>query len=177
VHWKTEQQAAKARAKAATTGGKTGEARWEIDQRKRQEQHAREEAELKRWNTARPAILQAVAAKVKTAPARAKGLLADIVLGKLMAREYGMRPMRDLDAVPRGTSAEDLIRHAAFLVLQAEATGWGAPREFPKRAKAFGVDARKILEEVAPAASETPSVQTSAAKATKSGKKGKGKAA
>jgi hypothetical protein len=54
--------------------------------------------------------------------------------------------------VPRGTSAEDLVRHAAFIVLREEPKSWNAMDQFPKRARAFGVDVEEIIEAVAPAA-------------------------
>jgi hypothetical protein len=44
-----------------------------------------------------------------------------------------------------------LVRHLAFTILVGEACGWRAPEEFPKRAKAFGLDVRKVVDQVAPA--------------------------
>lgn len=147
THWAEEQKASKARAIAATKQGKTGEERWKIDERKRKEQEARDEAERARWTKAEPAILEAIAAKVKTAPTKASGLLAEVILGAI--RTWGKDDAARY--VSRGASAEDFVRYAAFRVLRHEIGHiWSAPRDFPKRAKAFGVDVKKILDEVAP---------------------------
>lgn len=59
--------------------------------------------------------------------------------------------------VTLGTTAEDLVRHAAFLVLARTAFNdlWG-PRDFPKMAKALGLDLKKILDAAAPAPKAAP---------------------
>jgi hypothetical protein len=51
---------------------------------------------------------------------------------------------------PRGTTAEELVRHLAFAVLHRDATFYGAYQHFPKQAKAFNVDVEKILNAAAP---------------------------
>jgi len=146
-HWAAEQKEKVQRAKAAAKGGRSGEERWQIEQRKRKEQEARQEAERARWKKAAPAILEALAAAVKKAPTKATGLLAQIILGSI--REYGEGVP---DTVPLGKTAEDLVRHTAFRILAQEVRDdWRAPREFPKRAKAFGIDVKKIVDEMAPA--------------------------
>jgi len=48
------------------------------------------------------------------------------------------------------TSAEDLIRHAAMMSILADVGEYSAQRDFPKRAKAFGVDVAKIVDAAAP---------------------------
>lgn len=146
VHWGSEQREAKKRASGAATGGKTGEDTWESMRRKQEEEQRRDNEQRERWKKAVPAILKALAEVVKKTPAKAKGLLADLVLSYL-----GGRDTEGADAeVPRGSTAEDLVRHAAFRIMCGEAMDWSAPREFPKLAKDFGVDTRKILDEVAP---------------------------
>jgi ParB/RepB/Spo0J family partition protein len=147
VHWGSEQRQAKQRAKAVTTGGSSGEDRYAIEERKRKEQQAREDAQRERWKKAAPAIYAAVAERVKKAATGTRGVLGQILIGAVTP--YG--GVRGVDAyVPAGSSVEDLVRHAAFIVLAREMQGWQAPWEFPKRAKAFGIDVRKILDEAAP---------------------------
>jgi len=161
VHWAREQR-------QAAPGG-------DVTQRERYAEQTKAEADRNRWKKALPAILKAVAEKVKKAPARAKGFLADLIIKACTPTHYGMKV--DRDSLPRGTTAEDLVRHAAFLVLQDEAQDWRGLQEFPKRAKALGVDTREILDEVAlMAAPETEPpkpVQTSAKKVRKARKAGK----
>jgi len=170
THWGAEQKERKARAAGAAKQGKSGEQRWEIEQRKQREQHARDEAELARWKKAAPAILEALAERVKKAPAKATGLLAQIVLGQLQEDPWNMPKgaASTTSFVPLGTTAEDLVRHAAFKVLRGECYEYQAPREFLKRAKAFGVDVKKIVDAVA------PPVQTSAVEESGSAAKKKG---
>jgi len=158
THWGREQKEAKARAAGATKTGKTGEERWQIEQRKRKEQEALEEAERARWTKAAPTILEAVAAAVKKAPTKATGLLATIILEAVADRRSGQPDVGRY--VPRGTSAEDLVRHAAFTVLASEATDrWSGHERFPKRAKAFGIDVRKILDAAAPVPKPEPTAK------------------
>lgn len=73
----------------------------------------------------------------------------------------------------RACTAEDALRHAAFKVLMGEACLWRAPIEFPRRAKAFGLDFRRIVD--AAALPPKPAVHTSAATASAARKKGAGK--
>jgi ParB/RepB/Spo0J family partition protein len=165
IHWGLEQKEAKRRAKLLATG-RRGDAtdRWKREEARRKAEEAREEAERARWKKALPAILTAVAAKVKKAPARAAGWLAQVVVGECVG-EHWDRPTNSADYVGRGTTAEDLVRHAAFLVLHREAANeYHGPRDFPKRAKALGVDVRKILDEVAPAPVQTAAKAGSAKK-------------
>lgn len=150
VHWAREQRQAKTRASQGGIGGHRGEQdRYKQEQARREAEQAKAEAERNRWKKALPAILKAVAEKVQKAPAGAKGFLADLIIGACTPTHYGLKV--DRDSLPRGTTSEDLVRHAAFLVLQDEAQDWRGLQEFPKRAKALGVDTRKIMDEVAPA--------------------------
>ncbi len=69
-------------------------------------------------------------------------------------------------------TAEDLVRHLAYLVLVQELRdSWRAPREFPKRAKAFGVDVEKILDAVAPQAAKSDVTQSGTKKPAKAANK------
>lgn|SRR5574341_1020599 len=154
THWGKEQREKKARQVAATKGGKTGEDRWAIQRRKDEERQKREQAEQARWKKAVPAILKAVAERVNKAPAGAASSLADILV-KAVTPSYGGLP----DAarhVPRGKTAEDLVRHAAFVLLCREAVAWDARSHFPKRAKAFGINAGNILDQAAPIVKDAP---------------------
>ncbi len=170
VHWAKEQRERKQRqAQLAKGGAPAQRARQSQDEqnRKYREEQARKEEERKRWEKARPAILAAVAAAVKKAPARAKGALADLVLRGL--ENYQARSKDVEKLVPRGSTAEDLVRHAAFIVVasQYEPRGWRAAEEVPKIARAFGVDVRKILDQAAP---EKVQTAAKAAPAKKGGK-------
>lgn len=153
VHWAAEIRAKKQRAKAAEQGGgkaSSQQERWAREEAKRREQAAQVEAARARWQKARPAVLEAVAAAAKKAPTKAGGLLGNLIVEE--CRGYQGRNFKPDGYVPRGTSAEDLVRHAAFLVLVDEAHSWEAFEEFPKRAKAFGIDVKKIVDQAAPSA-------------------------
>jgi len=161
VHWGAEIRQRKQRQTAAAAGGVSARAvndreRWLRDEGARKEQNARDEAERKRWEKARPAILEAVATAVKKAPTKARGHLADLVIRGLDSYQARSKDVEKL--VPRGTTAEDLVRHAAFIVVasQYDPHGWRAAREFPGVAKAFGVEVKKILDQAAPAEVQTP---------------------
>lgn len=150
IHWGKEKREKEKRARA-TTSGSTEQDRWQRENEERRRDAEREDAQRKRWEKACPTILKALAEKVKVAPVRAQGFLAQLVLqacrGHAAAQAY----------VPLGKTAEDLVRHAAFFVLCREADAWTAYREFPKRAKAFGLDVAKIVDGVAPPKTAKPS--------------------
>ena len=148
IHWGAEQREARKRATAgAVSGGKAVDT-YELREQKRKEEVARAEAKRQSWMKALPRILEALAEKVQRAPTKATGLLADVILRHVRKRH----PTMKLDYVPRGSSAEDLVRHAAFHVLAGEASdSWMGPLYFPKRARAFGIDVKKILAAAAPA--------------------------
>ena len=148
VHWAAEQREKAKRAKRAASGqAVAAKDRYQKEEEKSQRRFELEQAERSRWEKARPEIAGAVASRVKRAPAKAKGLLAQIVLGAIF--EDMEKATEGL--VPLGSTAEDFVRHAAFRVLYGVLrSGWNAPREFPKFAKALGIDVRKILDEHAP---------------------------
>lgn len=112
----------------------------------RRAQHEKEAADRKRWEKATPAILKAVAEKISTL-----SVTAGTVLGKRLIREAGGWNARQYkDLVSPGKTAEDLVRHLAFMDLVGEVNAWDGNEEFPKTAKALGIDTAKILNEVAP---------------------------
>lgn len=168
VHWGAEQRAAK---KAAADGGKSAADSWAERQRREQarheEQYKQEQAEQKRWQTAVPAILEAVAAAVKKAPATAaRGVLADLIIDAF-DRQPGPAAAAAVKLVPRGKTAEDLVRHAAFLILCREAHEWDARTEFPKLGKALGVNVTQILDKAAPPADAPAPAKPAKGKQTK----------
>lgn len=142
IHWGTERRA---KVKAKKKADKAPDPK--VAEQNRKKAQEREEAERKRWEKAAPALLKALAEKVKKAPAGGRGLLAEIIVKAVTPfGGPGLAPQ----LLPRGTTSEQLVRHAAFLVIAAEARGYLAREVFPKRAKAFGIDAKKIVNEVAP---------------------------
>jgi ParB/RepB/Spo0J family partition protein len=155
VHWKEEVKAAAQRAKAKTAGesessttkGSTSaakaQARQAADQRKWEEERKREEEAEALWKRCVPDIATAIAAKVKKASAGANSALADIVLSEVVP--YGGAAAAT-KYVGRGSSTEDLVRHAAFILLYSDLTKYRAHKEFPKIAKTIGVDVAAILK-------------------------------
>jgi ParB/RepB/Spo0J family partition protein len=153
VHWRDAIRARKKAEKAATKSGKTGVDKYELQRQQQELQYKREAAERERWLKAVPEILAAIAAAVKKAPATANGLLSEVLVA-CFDRGVG-RAKKAGTFLPRGKSAEDLVRHLAFLALCEEAGDtWSGPRNFPKRAKALGFDVKAIVDKVAPPAAE-----------------------
>lgn len=149
VHWGAWQRDRAKVERAVSKEGGTGEDRQRVQDRKWKEQREREEAERKRRVAATPAVLKAAAANILKLPAGATGRLADLIVWQLGRG----RPLKN--AVPRGRTAEDLVRHLAYDAIAQEARdGWNWER-FSKFAGAVGVDIAKIMKEQAP-------VQTSA---------------
>jgi ParB/RepB/Spo0J family partition protein len=172
THWGAERRERERRAKRGEVGGsqKGQQERWRREEEKRKQEQAKAEGEAARWKKATPAILEAVAAAVKKAPSKATGLLATTILDAL-SLDWGVKDHSAM--VPRGTTAEDLVRHAAFRILMNDAQEWSGWKDFPKRAKAFGLDVAKIVDQVAPVEKPAAASGSAAKKAstTKGGKK------
>ncbi len=165
-HWGAEKRArARATARGEVGGSQAGaKDRWAREEAKREVERQRERAEVARWRKALPKILDAVAAAVKKAPTKAGGLLGAIIVDELVDSWTDGGGKKAAAYVPRGTTAEDLVRHAAMIVLYIDAVRpSNAWETFPKRAKAFGLDVLQIVDEVAPKAGPKPP-QTSAKK-------------
>jgi ParB/RepB/Spo0J family partition protein len=154
VHWGDLIKAAKKREKEVAKAGATGEDREAIRRRKHDEEQARAKAEAERWDKARPAILAALAAAVKKAPAGANGFLGKLVLEAFQdAIYFGPEDGKYRELVPAGKSAEDLVRHVAFTdLVNASGSAWQDEKRFATEAKALGVDVRKIVAASAPEA-------------------------
>lgn len=147
VHWKEEIQASAQRAKRMATGDGNAQERYRKEEERRKAEEAKREAERQAWKKAIPAMVEAVAAAVRKAPTKASGLLAKIVLDECQDR-YSKKDVEKVSSfIPLGTTADDLIRHAAWSVIFQQAYEWDAPTEFPKIAKAFGIDVSKLLGE------------------------------
>jgi len=145
VHWAAEQREAKKREETVTRSGKKGKERWELEAEERAKERVREEATEKRWHKARPAILDALAEKVKTS--KDLTMMAGLVIRGVGDRDSSAAVSK---WVPRGATAEDAIRHAVFIILWRELQAYQAPKHFPKLARAFGLNAMKIVDDVAP---------------------------
>jgi ParB/RepB/Spo0J family partition protein len=166
--------AAKAGVKKGEKPAKEKEERWERERRASERKWQREQAERRaqsaRFNKARPRILAAFAAALKKAPtgisANSRSAVADLVLKECS----GQGATKDVVALlPIGANAESIMRHAAFLcIADVSCNSYLRERQMPQLAKRFGVDLRKIIDEVSPLKAEK-------AKASKKPKGGKGK--
>jgi len=146
IHWGKEQREAAKRAKA-NLGDKRAD-RQKKDRERWEEQQARDQARADQWQKALPAIREAIAGKVKSSPANTSGLLAKILIAKV--KPWGGASSA-AKLVPLGKTAEDLVRHAAFLAIDQRAQYAYGDTEYHKTAKALGVDLKKILAGYAPA--------------------------
>lgn len=146
VHWPAPKK------KKATSAGGKKPVNWQERQRQQNERWRRENEERaarrKRWQKARPEVFKALAAAVSKLPGRATGLLADTVIDAVLD---GNKVSALMVGVKRGTTAEDLVRYTAFVVLAREFGGsYSDGAEAPKRLKPFGIDVKKILDQIAP---------------------------
>lgn len=153
VHWGSDIRARKKRQSEIAKGGapaKKARDRYAEEEKKRQEERDREEAERGRWRKARPQIVEALVAAVTKAPVGVDSALGRIV-HQLARCGNAIQKL-----VPIGKTSDDLVRHLAFSKLHDLATNeYWAARELPAQCKALGFDVRKILDQAAP-------VQTSA---------------
>lgn len=152
VHWGKEIRERDKAAKAIEKGG-SARKRAEADlvlQRDREEQkRAKETATRERFDKAREAIGVAFADAVKKMPATATGALADLIVRSFVPHLPAARKLAG--RVPRGRTAESLVRHVAMAILADGLHTWDAFQTAGKTGKALGVNVAKIIEEVAPA--------------------------
>jgi ParB/RepB/Spo0J family partition protein len=158
LHWGDLIKARKKTERAVTKAAATGEDRETIRRKAAATVEAVRKAERERWEKAWPTLLEAFAAIIKKAPAGGGSAVGKYVLEifKDDVLYGGVRP----DAakrVPLGKTAEDLVRHMAFGLLQGaleERRFDDGEKGLISLAKSFGVDARKILDEASPAGGE-----------------------
>jgi ParB/RepB/Spo0J family partition protein len=171
THWGSWQKARAKRKKVYGSSGGAAQRDSYAEQQARQEkENQKREAERKRWEKAQPAILSAMAEKLKAAPAGANSALADTVL------QVCMDGRKAYTQVPRGRTTEDLLRHAAFQLYASDvrdlAPGFYHHDQALKRIKSLGVDPEKIVDQMAP--KEQPAkASTKPAKGAKKPAKGK----
>lgn len=117
----------------------------------RLEEAERVKKEMERFNTALPAMFEALAGAVKKAPIVADGLLMKALVSRL-DEQLEPEQLKLIDKlIPMGAGAESLFRHAAFLAIIGEMESYmDVSDELPKVMKRFGLNAKKILDEAAP---------------------------
>lgn len=132
VHWAAEQREAKQRqaAREGHAPAVRSDDRYEREQAKR-------EAARKRFQAAAPALLKAIAEKLRVTSCKAGGPIE-----RLLAGSHGSRH----ESPAFGKDAEGVLRSLAFQDL-ADNVGrdWDGGREFARMAKPFGVNVEKIL--------------------------------
>jgi ParB family chromosome partitioning protein len=164
VHWGQEKRDREKQQKARTGGGDGAASKNAAREHERAlQRQAIEVAKRDAWEKAIPAIGAATTAAVK----RAKPMtFAPLLLGRLGSR-YTADAKAALGSLK---TADDLVRHLALehFFSRIADTYWG-PRDFPKRAKALGINLEKILK--ATAEPETEAVPAPGKKTTKAARK------
>jgi ParB family chromosome partitioning protein len=153
IHWGAWQKERKKSRKASGDGESLTALR-----ERNTEAMRKAEAERARVDKALPDVLHAIAAAVKKVPTGSSSQLGKIVLERVTgwrgfhAPSYlAKRGVDPSKVMPPGQTAQDLVRHIAFwAIVQDFVDDIVAVPELVKRAHAFGVDAKKILDEVAP---------------------------
>ncbi len=147
VHFKASARAKARRAKAPSNGSATGGGTSIQENLRRDREEKARAAEEARWTKAVPALAAALAAKVKAAPTGVTSVLGELVLSQ-GDQPYGTKKAI-LNLVPVGRTAEDIVRRLAWLTLSGDLNHWRV-QTMAKEFKAFGIDAQKIVDQVAP---------------------------
>lgn len=182
THWAQWQRDREKRATGGTPSAGPGSVggrqqkekdRYAREEEKRKKEAAEYEAFKARFKKAAPAIARAFAASIRKAPTNAGGVLGQVLIER--GRFQGVTLKGAAEHIPAGKNAEDLVRYLVFLDIYAEITNeWSGPREIPKIAKTFGIDLKRILDEVAPATKPPVAAAAPAAKAKDKASKKKG---
>lgn len=181
IHWPEEVKAAKAVASGKPSKRQASLERQQKSEEQRRQryelQQARYTAERARFKKAAPALLEALGAAIGKAPVKEGSAVVRIVLG--LVRESAV----ERRYAPKGTGLEAILRRVAFLVAADAITReWAAPDHAPKALKAWGIDAKKIVDQVAPAAAaeilaQKPKAKKLAGDVRRAKKKARGKGA
>lgn len=141
VHWGAEMREAKKRARQlAGLPAQERKAQEAEQQRARREREAREEEQRKRWEKARPAILQAVTDKLQGAAAELAGPIA------LSIVRWWVKVPEAL----KGRTPEHVIRQIAYAqISDGLRASWQASKEWPKVVGPLGINAQQIVDQVA----------------------------
>jgi len=140
VHYGKEIRARENAAKQkpnANASPRDAYAKQQAQWKREEEAHERKQTQ---WKRALPEILKLVATAVKKVAITANGpigtLLCDFVVEQRVTVDR---------YVPRGKSADDLVRHALMLGLAVQARSWQAYDQFPKLAGRLGVNLKPLL--------------------------------
>jgi ParB/RepB/Spo0J family partition protein len=163
THWRDEIRAAKQfEKKQGTASATNGEDRYAAQQKSWEEQRAKEEAERQRVIKARKQITDAIVERMEKLTVKADGPLVELIESLLAV--YGKK----MPAVPAKATPEAIVRNLANQALLNRFNDeWTFARNYKDVAKLFGVDAKKIIDEVSP--------KEKAAKADAGDAKAKGK--
>ena len=147
THWPKQASAA---ARGTSRSAPEKPAKKVVDHHEKQ--RAKEQAERDLWKRAEPQMLTALVVKLVKSKPRATGAVADMLVAH--AADHDLDD-KTLALMPRGKTAEDLVRYLTFILAANEVCGYWAPRNGPKTLKLVGIDAKAILKK-APAPAEKP---------------------
>lgn len=133
VHWKQERLHEARQQKVSTRSATSLKA----EQERRELQQRREEAARKGWEAATPAILEAVAAKLKAAPVAV--LAASLLRG-------GGPHVKAAQLLKAGKSAEDVLRVLLLTELMDDCRRYWSRDAFIRAVKPFKVDVAGIVK-------------------------------
>jgi ParB/RepB/Spo0J family partition protein len=146
VHFKTTARATKRRQAQRADGESSSQGNWIQEQARRLAQQEREEAERARWKKALPQLRLALAKAVRAASTGPTSVLGRAVLGECRP-DYDQGWAKNV--IPLGRTADDVVRRAGWVVLTGNLNEWRAS-QMVAEFKALGVDAPKIVDQVAP---------------------------
>ncbi|MGE0456437.1 MAG: ParB/RepB/Spo0J family partition protein [Vicinamibacterales bacterium] len=142
THWSEEMKKAK---REATRRARTSGTDAERGERERNEREAREQ-EDQRWKKAFPKLQQAFVEGIR----RAKiSILIDAVVEDVEPWQF-RNTKTSSKLMTKGKTAEDAIRFLAFMIWFEAIEDSVGPRDFDDLFKKLGIDAKKIVDQVAP---------------------------
>jgi len=170
IHWPQARASAKRAAKAhATAGSPEKPTPLKLDPYEIR-RHQRDELQ-KRWVKARPSMLQVIAERIMKVSASSGSTLGEILLRNLRENGGGSE---SAPIIPRGKTAEDLVRHLAGIVAYRTAHEYNFEDALPRLAKTLGLDPAAILKREAPAQTSAKPAGSKKKKTTKKPAKRRG---
>jgi ParB/RepB/Spo0J family partition protein len=142
VHWPVAKKTPHPGGLAGPEDRDSGDGR--ADRDRWQAEEAKREAGRQRWEKAIPAVVEALIEKLPGVSAAPGGPLADILIEEALNEA---KPPKN--APPIGTTAEDLVRHLAFLAIE-DNIGWMGAERATKLLKPLGVGVKNIMDAAAP---------------------------
>ena len=148
VHFPASAKRKKKRAaQGSDTSSPASDRSWIREEAARKERERKADELRARWKKAKPTFLKLLANALKAAPTGPTSAIAKVVIASCAPSHSRVA----VDHLPAPRTADDVLRRAAYIAVAADIGDYWIMDNAPSALRPFGIDAAKVVEEVAPA--------------------------